>query len=448
MNNIILNALLDPKKLMIFFLKYLISIIAILGFMFGVLTFVFHKAWQSYEQTITTDYTYRDVSLTTLCTILQCSGILIHGETPEQNRFFSRNGDEFESIPDENMAYHEQVFFNLTKKGELMLRGTGYDMFIDSEFIFHMVYNTFMVLLYFTLIPYTIWSLYKYGSTRKKEILANRKMKDNMELSLQRNITEMIHHELNAPLALILAQVDDLYYKTFKFNHNRHGYVEEPVDEKDHDKIELFEDIYFSIERINTVLTTLARTKHIKFNNGTVPLKLIIKNMESSINAFKLEKIKVVVTDDSKELLNTHSVISSIGNGAMMNILHILFTNAVEAYSTEIQISAEMVPGTRNRLYMYVTDNGCGIKNEKGEYEVNQKLFTNGYSSKSKFTDFKETILSKLFKIKPEMSERGIGLYLVKNLLKTHRGDICVHSTSENGTTFKLTIPVKDTEGK
>ena len=450
MSTIVISTLLDPKKVIRFLVKYFLAVLVIVIVVIGIYTTVFHMAWSNYEETITSDVEYRDVSLTTLCSVLTCDAILI--KSPDGNtsldRFFIKddNTGSFILNFDNDRKAYEKVFYNFTMNGNLVLNGNGYKLYIGSDFIMDILWNTLYILLFITLLPYTIVTVGLYAYNRKKEIISNKKLKDDMELSLQRNITEMVHHELNAPLALILAQVDDLFYKTFGFNHNNSGYLDGKIPEEKVEKGELFEDIYFSIERINSVLSTLARSKHIKFNNGTVPLKTIIKNIESSINAFKVEKIKVTIDYNDYDLFSKHSIASEIGNGAMMNILHILFTNALEAYSTEIKITGEMAD--KNVLHMYITDNGCGVKNEKGEYKVTQKLFNNGYSTKGKYQGGVETFLMKLLRIRPENSERGIGLYMVKNLLKSNNGDIMAVSTSECGTTFKLILPVKDTEKK
>ena len=260
-----------------------------------------------------------------------------------------------------------------------------------------------------------------------------------MELSLQRNITEMIHHELNAPVALLTSQIDELYFKEFSI---RHELKFEPITEKEKETYPLYEDIYFSIDRINYVLTTLARSKHIKFNNGTVPLLLIIKNMESSINAFKLEKIKVNVSN--KDILQRYSVVKQLGNGALMNILHILFTNSIEAYSSIIDISCEVLDNTT--LNLYIKDNGSGVKDHKGKFIKDDRIFKNGYTTKRNL-DTEKGFFSSLFdKIEyVDNGDRGIGLFMVRNILNSSGGNIELYDTSEEGTTFKLTLPIKPT---
>lgn len=450
MNDSILHRIFHRKAIAKFISKYIFFISLIIIVNFTIIITVFNSIWHDYEESITTSVEYSDLSITTLCSVLQCDAIIINSAdgNNSKDRFYIKDKTKNAYIidPEYDKKSYEPLIYNFTRNGSLTLNGGGYKIFISSDFLIDMLWYLFAILIIITVITYTIIVTALYLKRKKDEILHNRKLKDELELSLQRNITEMVHHELNAPMALIISQVDELYYNIFGFAHNTAGYLEKKIPKSKLANAELFEDIYLSVDRINSVLDTLSRSKHIKFNNGTVPLYTIIRNIESSINAFKVEKIKVMVDYSYMDLFTSHSIESDIGNGAMMNILHILYTNSMEAYATEIRITGELVDN--KTLHMYVSDNGCGIKNEKGEYKVTQKIFTNGFSTKSKYRNSKETFLTRFFKIKPEISERGIGLYMVKSLLKAHDGDILLDSTSDCGTTFKLILPVKNTEKK
>ena len=436
----LLKSIFNIKRLTKFFFQYLTVIVIISVAAFFITTTLSHRFWVRYESTITKGNEFRNVSLNNLCIVLQCEGVYIENYNNEEvNRFFIRKDNKLIYKTDIDMKKYEKFFYNFTKNNRIIINGNGYKLFLNSSIIYDLLYKSFFLILFISIVPYTIISIYFYIKRRKKEIIANRELKNNMELSLQRNITEMIHHELNAPVALLTSQIDELYFKEFSI---RHELKFEPITEKEKETYPLYEDIYFSIDRINYVLTTLARSKHIKFNNGTVPLLLIIKNMESSINAFKLEKIKVNVSN--KDILQRYSVVKQLGNGALMNILHILFTNSIEAYSSIIDISCEVLDNTT--LNLYIKDNGSGVKDHKGKFIKDDRIFKNGYTTKRNL-DTEKGFFSSLFdKIEyVDNGDRGIGLFMVRNILNSSGGNIELYDTSEEGTTFKLTLPIKPT---
>ena len=439
MGNNNLRSLFNWKRLLKFFAQYVVTVLMIAAIALFTITTIMHIAWSRYEKAITTSPEFRNISLTNLCLVLQCEIVVV--KMPDGSKLYlKREGNVLVKHNNFDHKAYNTVFYNITLNKRLVLGGEGYMLYINSDLFYTIFYNTFYFVLIVTTLPYTLTSIYFYIKRRKREILANRELKNNMELSLQRNITEMIHHELNAPIALLTTQVDELYIHEFGIGHEVNY---EPITEKEKEIYPLYEDIYFSIERVNSVLNTLSRTKHIKFNNGTVPLLLIIKNMESSINAFKLEKIKVQVKN--KDLLQKYSVVKKLGNGSIMNILHILFTNAIEAYSTTIDISCELTG--KNNMVIFIKDNGSGIKDEKGNYVKDDRIFKNGYSSKLDILP-KKGFFNKLFKVDEQYDftgERGIGLFIVKNLLTSNGGDIKLEDTGPDGATFKLTIPVKET---
>lgn len=440
MDKLIFKSIFNGKRLLKFFIQFILTVVMIAAIAFFTITTIFHMAWSRYETTITTGNEFRNISLSNICIVLQCEGVLITNATEEgEDRYFKRVDNKLVPDLDKNLTNYDKAFYNFTKNQRLILEGDGYKIFMNSDMFSAIIFNTFYMILAITIIPYTFLSVYFYLRKRKREILANRELKDSMELSLQRNITEMIHHELNAPIALLTAQVDELYVKQFGI---RHEVAYEPITDEEKELFQLYQDIYFSIERVNSVLTTLSRSKHIKFNNGTVPLLLIIKNTESSVNAFKLEKIRVTI--NNPEILQKYSVVKSLGNGSMMNILHILYTNAIEAYANTLEISPVLENG--KILALYIKDNGSGIKDQKGNYISDDRVFKNGFTTKIQIkekSNFFKILFGKIETI--DSGPRGIGLFMVRNLLVSNGGDISVAKTGPDGTTFKLILPVKET---
>jgi len=92
--------------------------------------------------------------------------------------------------------------------------------------------------------------------------------------------------------------------------------------------------------------------------------------------------------------------------------------NAEEAISEEggkISLKTEVVD---NMALFHVTDSGKGIKEEDLVY-----------------------IFEPFFSTKPAVEGTGLGLSVSYGIMKKHRGNISVSTTSETGTTFTLSLP-------
>lgn len=103
---------------------------------------------------------------------------------------------------------------------------------------------------------------------------------------------------------------------------------------------------------------------------------------------------------------------------ALQNLIH----NAVK-YSPEnttVQLTATM---KNNRYYLTVADQGIGIPQA-----VQAKIFSKFFRAKN--AKEKETTGS------------GLGLYIVKNIIQKHRGQIWFNSVEDQGTTFFISLPV------
>lgn len=115
-------------------------------------------------------------------------------------------------------------------------------------------------------------------------------------------------------------------------------------------------------------------------------------------------------------LMDNHDFVLILGN---------LIENAFESFhdktihDKEIYISIQQ---TEKVLVIFVEDNGCGIPEH-----VKASIFKDGYSSKSK-------------------EGRGIGLYLVKQIVDKGNGMIHVESTENQGTSFSITFEMGDGE--
>jgi signal transduction histidine kinase len=105
----------------------------------------------------------------------------------------------------------------------------------------------------------------------------------------------------------------------------------------------------------------------------------------------------------------------------LKRVLYNLISNAIKFSPFEKEIIISVID-TNKTFTISVKDKGPGISEEDQE-----KLFNKFNKLKNKPTN--------------NESSSGLGLYIVKKLLKNLHGEIEVISELGKGTTFKLTIP-------
>lgn len=113
--------------------------------------------------------------------------------------------------------------------------------------------------------------------------------------------------------------------------------------------------------------------------------------------------------------------IELFADGEKMEILLFnLISNAMKFTPDGGTVSIEIEEDDR-LVKLKVQDSGCGI-----EGQVGNQLFERFYQKKNKYT--------------PSNSGFGIGLYLVKQFVEAHKGDISYRSEINNGTQFTLVL--------
>lgn len=108
--------------------------------------------------------------------------------------------------------------------------------------------------------------------------------------------------------------------------------------------------------------------------------------------------------------LDHHDFVIIIGN---------LIENAFDSFNSIIQRKKDVylsIEQDESILSILVEDNGCGMSEEQLDH-----IFENGFSTKAK-------------------ENRGIGLYLVKQIVEKGNGEIQVDTQLEKGTTFTITF--------
>ena len=112
-------------------------------------------------------------------------------------------------------------------------------------------------------------------------------------------------------------------------------------------------------------------------------------------------------------------VIGSVGR--MSQVFVNLLVNAVQAIGTERAREGRIVVTTRReggRVIAEVTDNGPGIP-----------------------APMLNRVFEPFFTTKPAGQGTGLGLFLCRNIVRRHGGDLMVRSAPHHGTTFVIDLP-------
>jgi len=315
----------------------------------------------------------------------------------------------------------------------------------------------------------TVFFIYNTISEHRAKVIEHKMLTISMTTALQSSLTESIKHELTTPLIIITTIVDNLYAKLYPKYVGMNGkcVFPEPDDTVCDDDIPLggrdvdivargyYKELTLTVERISNVLDLIAGAKAIKYNNGTVSLYEIIKNIIDSSNSHSVNKI--AVTYENVDLLKRYATGDGISNGDLLNSLAALVKNSLEAYASKIRISAS-INSTESRadmINLFVQDNGGGIKQD-GVILATTDIFNYRYTTKNPDGSYKRLRpcwWRRIFKRIGWVGEinettRGVGLSLNKRILQQGGGDLELQSTSVRGTVFKITIPIKKKQSK
>lgn len=270
----------------------------------------------------------------------------------------------------------------------------------------------------------------------EKIVRRNEKAKEInvLELEIQRELSESLHHEVTGPLTVIETNMSSIKEEIKKTNRYLKGYKDR------------FKYVESAIENIKDLLCIMSNNKHIKYTNGGISILKIINNVKSlrTLLSFKTLKIDVI----NKGEFNKFSVGSDLTNGELTNVFNTLINNSEEAGANKITIRLERV---NNYGIIYVTDNGKGVRDRKGRISKSDNIFKYNYTTKEACSNEHTNIIIRLLIIlfgrtKSSLSTRGAGLAINRRILEMAGGSLTLEETSEKGTTFKIRIPIKLTK--
>ncbi|MBC7714721.1 MAG: PAS domain-containing sensor histidine kinase [Rhizobacter sp.] len=241
--------------------------------------------------------------------------------------------------------------------------------------------------------------------TRELQSLANR-----LEAALQSRdeFITLASHELNTPLTALKLQAQ-MRIKNFT-NKGIEAFPSERIQK-------IFTDDVRQINRLTKLVEDMLDMS--KLNSGTFSLrkeKVNITNLVKSViqrYSTQIETSKNKITNELEENLSGH-----VDPVRYDQIFSNLLLNAIK-YAPGSEINIQLSKKDKN-IRLIVQDFGTGIAKEDHERI---------------FLQFERATPSS------EVSGLGLGLFIVKELVKAHNGEITIESTLGNGSKFTVEVP-------
>src|SRR5260370_17942009 len=222
-------------------------------------------------------------------------------------------------------------------------------------------------------------------------------------------------HELRTPITVIMGFAEILQVKEAQ----EEGL--DPISQRaiaqivtQRDQLTRLIDEMFDLTRLENAQLSLESTLH----DLHATLKEVIESQEITARGH-------IIRLAAKGLAATDRVMAYFDEQRVMQIINNLIRNPIK-YSpdgSEIEVGLQCTPENRDEALIWVRDQGIGIPTN----EI-QLIFQRFHRASN---------------LDNSMSGLGLGLYLVKELVTRHEGDVWVESTEGEGSTFYVLLPLK-----
>jgi two-component system phosphate regulon sensor histidine kinase PhoR len=224
--------------------------------------------------------------------------------------------------------------------------------------------------------------------------------------SAREEFLNSVAHELRTPLTSIKA------------------YVEMLIDGEAQDgdtKREFYNIIYEETDRLNRLIDNLLNISRVELGTVVVSrtptrLKKLIEDSASVVES-QVAKKELQLEIDLPDRLPAVEVDKDMMNVVLVNLLG----NAVK-YTPNAGHVAISSTSTAEEIIVHITDTGIGIADEDA-----QRVFDKFYRCTGKGND--------------EVPGSGLGLYITRQIMRLHGGDVTLSSRLGEGTQFSITIP-------
>jgi signal transduction histidine kinase len=224
------------------------------------------------------------------------------------------------------------------------------------------------------------------------------------------NFYHMVSHELTSPLTSAREYVTTVLNGTAgPLNDKQHRFLE--IARESCDQMCVYVDDLLDVTRL--------QTEKFAVHPSSVSVDKLVHQVVASIFPTAQEKgihLKHIIEPDLPEV--------NIDEARINQVLSNLLNNALKFTPKGGQIMVQVAdnPGAPEFLIVSVTDNGLGIERDKLPY-----IFDRLYQATSNDWETHRGM--------------GLGLYICRELVRLHRGDIWVQSEPGKGSTFSFTIP-------
>lgn len=443
--------LFKPGVIFKYFIYISILIISILLFMLITGTSIYNSVTNSYIKALNEVYipegSTRDEALIAKCKVISCNEVLIKKRDNIYRYMLDTNiktRDTLSTIginPANIVEDSTFLPFKFLSIDHNLLVYYNDEIYVIKDFAYaSSIIEAGIIVSILVLVIFTIGGLYSSYFKFKSDILEKNSYKIYTESKVQGGLSESLHHEIRTPVT-ILKSVSD---------------VVGTILDKDN---KIYEAFLFSINQLDSVLELLCNGRYVKRQGENKPIEDVLRYVVSSVNLVNVYKLSYFIEynnmfDDKEIKFDSIYVSETLGSGEFVNILTVLFTNAIEAKATMLNIRGERI--SNDKFWLYIKDNGVGIRDTtntlaKDKVKAIEMITEYGYSSKNK--DGKpivhKGIKGKLFKLlgiklMDNTNSRGVGLYMCKKLLRKANCDIELVDTSEKGTTFRISVPYKN----
>ena len=372
------------------------------------------------------------------CSLINCHMIYLFNVDNNLVANMKQHNPKFVPADDKDYRNRHMLFYGMyTKEGSLIIKYNNQIYLVDDLLYFNSILNLTYILAVILGLLYVLFVIYMAMVLYKNSVYEKGAYKMYVENKLQRDVTEMIHHEMNMPIAIIRGMIDDI-----------HDIVNNDLCKRNvlnvNDK---FDNMELALQRIESVLQLLQEAKHIKYNYTNISIFKILENIIACINSFSLSKLKVSYEGKNNMLKYTTDI--TLPPGSLLNIINVMVTNSKEAKALNIHFKAEVTkPGYMD---LFIKDDGMGIRDKYNRIIKTSRIFEWGYSSKD---DKGNHVLNKSriirflnflgINIENKTHLRGIGLYVNRAILRKIGGDIILLETSETGTLFQIVLPIRE----
>lgn len=240
-----------------------------------------------------------------------------------------------------------------------------------------------------------LFGIYKIKQAQDKETALNNQ---------QKNFFLSITHELKTPIAATKLQLQTLQKQKLPENIQQ----------------ELISNALSETERLNSLIDNVLIAS--RLDSGKFIFKLENENVSAVVNKTILRYYKKEIETNELKTNISESVYEKIDNNIFPSIIINLIDNAIKYSPQKKEIEIDLLK-EKNATVLRIKDKGCGISDSDKE-----KIFNRFFRAGNE-----ETRSSK---------GTGLGLYIVKYIIKNHNASLTVKNNTPVGSIFEIKFNV------